>query len=164
MTITHPDDRILSRPALIERRRQLRQQGRKVVFTNGCFDLLHRAHVEYLWEARQLGDVLIVGLNSDVSARALKGSGRPLVPQEDRAALLVALRSVDYLCLFDEESVENLVADLLPDVLVKGGDYRPDQIVGRESVERAGGQVKTLSLWRGSSTSTLIHKIRQLPL
>jgi len=164
MTTIQPSDRILSKPALIERRQQLRQQGQKVVFTNGCFDLLHRAHIEYLWEARQLGDVLMIGLNSDASVRALKGSGRPLVPQEDRAALLVALRSVDYLCFFDEESVESMVTDLLPDVLVKGGDYRPDQIVGRESVEKAGGQVKTLSLWRDSSTSTLIHKIRQLPL
>ena len=143
--------------------RQLRQQGKKLVFTNGCFDLLHRAHVEYLREARRLGDALIVGLNSDSSARQLKGAGRPLMPEEDRSLLLAEMRCVDYVCIFDEVSVESLIADLLPDVLVKGGDYLLDEIVGRKLVERAGGAVKALSLWRGSSTSALLQKIRELP-
>lgn len=156
--------KILSRSALVDLRQQLRQQGRRVVFTNGCFDLLHRAHVEYLREARQLGDALVVGLNSDASVRALKGPGRPLMPQEDRAELLAEMRSVDWVCIFDEVSVESLVAELLPDVLVKGGDYCPEQIVGRQAVEQAGGAVRSLSLWQGCSTSTLIQKIRALSL
>ena len=156
--------KILSRSALIDLRRQLRQQGKKVVFTNGCFDLLHRAHVEYLREARQLGDVLVVGLNSDASVRSLKGPGRPLMPQEDRAELLAEMCSVDWVCIFDEVCVDSLVAELLPDVLAKGGDYRPEQIVGRQAVERAVRAVRALSLWRGCSTSTLIQKIRELPL
>ena len=156
--------KILSRSALIDLRRQLRKQGKQVVFTNGCFDLLTRAHVEYLREARRLGDALVVGLNSDVSVRALKGPGRPLMPQEDRAELLAEMRSVDWVCIFDEVSVEVLVTELLPDVLVKGGDYRPEQIVGRRVVERAGGAVRALSLWRGCSSSSLLQKIRELPL
>jgi len=156
--------KILSRPALIDLRRQLKEQQKRVVFTNGCFDLLHRAHVEYLREARRLGDALVVGLNSDASVRALKGPGRPLMPQEDRAELLVEMRSVDWVCIFDEVSVESLVSELLPDVLVKGGDYRPEQIVGRQAVEQAGGAVRALSLWRGCSTSSLIRDIRNLPL
>lgn len=157
------DSRILSRPALIDVCRQLRRQDKKLVFTNGCFDLLHRAHVEYLREARRLGDALVVGVNSDAGARELKGAGRPLMPQEDRALLLAEMRCVDYVCIFDEVSVESLIADLLPDVLVKGGDYNLDEIVGRRLVERAGGVVKSLSLWRGSSTSALLQKIRELP-
>jgi len=163
MSADCPEDKIVSRPALIAIRQQLRQRGEKMVFTNGCFDLLHRAHVEYLREARRLGDVLVVGLNSDASVRALKGPGRPLMDQEDRAVLLAEMQSVSYVCIFAEISVEPLVADLLPDVLVKGGDYRLEEIVGRDLVERAGGVVKALSLWRGGSTSSLIRKIKQLP-
>ena len=104
----------------------------------------------------------MVGLNSDVSVRGLKGPDRPLMPQEDRAVLLAELRSVSYVCIFDEVSVESLVADLLPDILVKGGDYRPEEIVGHEIVEQNGGVVKNLSLWSESSTSTLIQKIKEL--
>ena len=153
-------ERVLSRSALIALRRQLRGEGKKVVFTNGCFDLLHRAHVEYLREARQLGDALLVGVNSDASVRVLKGTGRPLMPQADRAALVAAVRWVDSVCIFDEVSVEGLVAELLPDVLVKGGDYRPDQVAGRQAVVQAGGQVCTLSWWSGWSTSSLLERIR----
>jgi rfaE bifunctional protein nucleotidyltransferase chain/domain len=153
------DDRILSRCALIALRRNLRREGKKVVFTNGCFDLLHRAHVEYLREARRLGDALLVGLNSDLSVRALKGAGRPLIPQEDRAVLLASVRWVDWVCIFDEVSVEGLITELLPDVLVKGGDYQPEQIVGRQAVLQAGGQVCALSCWGGGSTSSLLEKI-----
>ncbi len=153
---------IVSRTALSQIRQRLRQEGKKVVFTNGCFDLMHRGHVEYLREARRLGDVLIVGLNSDASVRALKGLDRPFLPQEDRAIMLAELRSVSYVCLFDEPSVEALVAELLPDILTKGGDYRPEEIVGREIVERAGGQVRSLTLLPQCSTSTLIDKIKEL--
>ena len=162
MAAESADCRIVSRRTLIEIRQDLRQQQQQVVFTNGCFDLLHRGHAEYLREARQLGDVLMVGLNSDASVRALKGPGRPLMSQEDRAVLLAELRSVSYVCIFDEVSVESLVADLLPDILVKGGDYRPEEIVGHEIVEQNGGAVKNLSLWSESSTSTLVQKIKEL--
>ena len=151
---------IVSRTKLIAMRQRLYQQDQKVVFTNGCFDLLHRGHVEYLREARQLGDVLIVGLNSDASVRTLKGSDRPLIGQEDRAVLLAELRSVTYVCIFGETSVEKLVGELMPDILVKGGDYRTDEIVGHEIVSAAGGQVRVLSLLPQYSTSFLIERIK----
>ena len=137
--------------------------GQTLVFTNGCFDLLHRGHVEYLHQARGLGDCLAVGLNDDAGVRALKGPGRPLLPQEDRAVLLAALECVSYVCVFPEESVESLVADLLPDVLVKGGDYAPKDIVGRDAVEKCGGKVLALPLWEGLSSSELVRRIKNLP-
>ena len=151
---------LVSRPRLLEIRRRLRAAGKTVVFTNGCFDLLHRGHVEYLREARTLGDALMVGLNSDRSVAALKGPGRPLMPQQDRAALLCELRSVSYVCIFDEPSVAGLVAELLPDVLVKGGDYSLAEVVGRETVEEAGGTVRTLSLRTGASSSDLVRRLK----
>ena len=122
-------------------RQEARGQGRRVVFTNGCFDVLHRGHVEYLQRSRCLGDLLIVGLNSDASVLALKGEGRPVLGLEDRAAVLAALACVDYVVVFDEVSVADLVADLVPDVLAKGANYTVDQVVGREVVEAAGGRV-----------------------
>lgn len=155
--------KIVSRPVLLALRQRLRREGRVVVFTNGCFDLVHRAHVEYLREARRLGDLLVVGLNDDDAVRALKGPGRPLMTAADRAVILAELESVDYVCVFPEVSVRGLVADLLPDVLVKGGDYRPEEIVGREEVERAGGVVRAVSHWPGCSTSSLIERVRSLP-
>jgi rfaE bifunctional protein nucleotidyltransferase chain/domain len=155
--------KIVPRDELIAIRRRLGITNQTFVFTNGCFDLLHRGHVEYLQEARALGDCLAVGLNDDSGVRALKGPGRPLIPQADRAALLTALECVSYVCIFPEESVESLVADLMPDVLVKGGDYAPQDIVGREIVIDYGGRVCTLPLWQGLSSSELIHRIRALP-
>ncbi|MFA6109243.1 MAG: adenylyltransferase/cytidyltransferase family protein [Candidatus Latescibacterota bacterium] len=155
--------KIVSRPVLLALRLRLRREGRIVVFTNGCFDLVHRAHVEYLREARRLGDLLVVGLNDDDAVRALKGPGRPLMTAADRAVILAELESVDYVCVFPEVSVRGLVADLLPDVLVKGGDYRPEEIVGREEVERTGGVVRAVSHWPGCSTSSLIERVRSLP-
>ncbi len=119
------------------------------MFTNGCFDLLHRGHIEHLAQARALGDVLVVGLNSDASVRRLKGTGRPLVAEGDRAAVLAALRSVDAVTLFDEDTPLELISTLLPDVLVKGGDYDLDGIVGRETVEKAGGEVRVLPFVEG---------------
>ena len=153
---------IVSRPELLVLRRNWRRQGKKLVFTNGCFEILHRGHIEYLREAGKMGDLLVVGLNSDASVRALKGPGRPLVSQEDRAALVAEMRSVSHVCIFEEVSVESLVADLLPDILVKGGDYRVEGIVGRKQVEEAGGRVCALSLRPGCSTSRLIAKAKEI--
>jgi D-beta-D-heptose 7-phosphate kinase/D-beta-D-heptose 1-phosphate adenosyltransferase len=133
----------------------------RLVFTNGCFDLLHRGHVEYLHQARLLGDTLVVGVNSDASVERLKGPGRPVVPQGDRALILAGLESVDAVTLFDEDTPRNLIATLLPDVLVKGGDYAPATIVGREEVEGAGGEVRVIPFIQGRSTTELIHHIRK---
>ncbi len=147
----------------------LQAQGQRVVLTNGCFDLLHRGHVTYLQKARAQGDVLVVGLNSDASVRAFKGPGRPLVPQDDRAAVLAALAGVDYVVIFDEPTAENLVATLKPDVYVKGGDYAPEcDSEGRENgkplpeadaVRAYGGAVVILPYLPGYSTTALIDTI-----
>jgi rfaE bifunctional protein nucleotidyltransferase chain/domain len=133
-----------------------------VVFTNGCFDILHRGHVEYLTHARSLGDRLVVGLNSDDSVRRLKGASRPVNSQEDRAIVLAALQAVDAVVLFGDDTPRDLIAALLPDVLVKGGDYRPDEIVGAEQVVAAGGRVVVSPLVPGRSTSGLIERSRTL--
>ena len=154
------DDKLFSRAALLARRQELRQAGSRVVFTNGCFDVLHRGHVEYLQEARRLGDLLVVGVNSDSSVRRLKGPKRPLRPLADRVALLCALQDVDLVTVFDETSVESLVVDLLPDVLVKGGDYAPDQVVGRAAVEAAGGRVEVVCHVTGQSTGGLLARVQ----
>lgn len=132
-----------------------------LVFTNGCFDLLHRGHVEYLDRARRLGDALMVGLNTDASVRRIKGDARPLVGQEDRAVVLAGLESVDAVVLFEEETPRSLIAAILPDVLVKGGDYRTEDVVGREEVLAAGGRVEVVPLVEGYSTTNLIERIRE---
>ncbi len=155
--------KIITRDQLLAIRSQLKEARQTFVFTNGCFDLLHRGHVEYLRMARALGDCLAVGLNDDDGVRALKGRGRPLCPQDDRAAVLAALACVSHVCIFSGESVESLVAVLAPDVLVKGGDYVPAAIVGREHVETHGGQVCALPRWPGLSTTQLIERIKVLP-
>jgi D-beta-D-heptose 7-phosphate kinase/D-beta-D-heptose 1-phosphate adenosyltransferase len=147
---------------MLEERRQAKANGQRVVFTNGVFDLLHRGHVEYLQKARQLGDLLVVGLNSDSSVHAIKGPKRPLVPQEDRAAVLSALECVDHIVLFDEETPARLIEALLPDVLVKGADYTVEQIAGADAVRRNGGRVATIELTPGRSTSGLIKKIVEI--
>ena len=152
--------RVLSRDMLLERFGRPRNQT--VVFTNGCFDLFHPGHVEYLAQARALGDVLVVGLNSDASVRRLKGVGRPLVVEADRAAVLAALRSVDAVTLFDEDTPLELISALLPDVLVKGGDYDLDGIVGRDVVEKAGGDVRALPFVEGYSTSEILTRLREM--
>jgi D-beta-D-heptose 7-phosphate kinase/D-beta-D-heptose 1-phosphate adenosyltransferase len=149
----------VSRKELVEIRRQARREGRTVVFTNGCFDLIHRGHVEYLTRARSLGDLLVVGLNTDRSVQRLKGPGRPLNGQEDRARVLAALEMVDYVCPFDENTPAELIAEVSPEVLVKGGDYGPDQIVGRDTVQAAGGKVVVIPLAEGYSTSGIIGRI-----
>ncbi len=151
-------EKILERGALLERRRQWKQAGRRVVFTNGCFDLLHAAHVRLLEQARALGEVLVVGINGDRSVRELKGESRPLVPEAERAEVLSALEAVDAVTVFDEATPRELIAALLPDVLVKGGDWGAN-IVGKEDVTAAGGRVVSLPYEQGYSTSELIERI-----
>ncbi len=151
-------EKILERGALLERRRQWQRAGKRVVFTNGCFDLLHAAHVRLLEQARALGEVLVVGINSDRSVRELKGESRPLVPEAERAEVLAALAVVDAVTVFDEATPRELIAALLPDVLVKGGDWGAN-IVGKEEVTAAGGRVVSLPYERGYSTSELIERI-----
>jgi rfaE bifunctional protein nucleotidyltransferase chain/domain len=136
-----------------------RAAGETLVFTNGVFDLLHRGHAEYLEEAANLGDRLIVGINSDASVRRLKGPGRPIVPGEERAELVGALACVDAVVLFDDDTPERLIRELRPQVLVKGGDWALDAIVGREFVESSGGRVLSIPLRQGLSTSNLIERI-----
>ncbi len=138
---------------------ELRRSGKKIVFTNGCFDLLHAGHVRYLRQARAEGDLLVVGLNSDRSVRELKGEGRPLVGQEDRAELLAALEMVDYVVIFDEPTPRDLIKTLRPRVLVKGGDWKREEIAGADEVEADGGKVITVPLVPGRSTSGLIGRI-----
>ena len=154
-------EKILPRDALIIRRRQWKDNGKRVVFTNGCFDLLHVGHVRLLQHARAEGDVLVVGLNSDASVQRLKGAGRPLVPQSDRAEVLAALACVDAVTVFDEDTPRELIAALLPDVLVKGGDWARDKIVGREEVEANGGKVVVVTYVEGYSTTALIERLRR---
>jgi D-beta-D-heptose 7-phosphate kinase/D-beta-D-heptose 1-phosphate adenosyltransferase len=138
-----------------------KRNGLRVVFTNGCFDLLHPGHIRTLEEARQLGDALIVGLNSDASVRQLKGDGRPVIPERERAEILAALECVDAVVIFDEPTPREIISRLLPDVLVKGGDWPGDQIVGREEVEAAGGRVVLAPVVPGYSTSEILRKIRE---
>jgi D-beta-D-heptose 7-phosphate kinase/D-beta-D-heptose 1-phosphate adenosyltransferase len=150
---------ILDRVELRRVRDGLRAEGRRLVFTNGCFDILHVGHVRYLEAARRLGDALLVAINSDRSVRALKGAGRPFVCERERAEILAALSAVDFVTVFDDESPRPLIAELLPDVLVKGGDYRLDEIHGREEVEAAGGRVISLPFVEGASTTNIIERI-----
>ena len=137
-----------------------KRNGRRVVFTNGCFDLLHPGHVRTLEQARELGDVLIVGLNSDASVRKLKGEGRPLIPEQERAETLAAFEAVDAVVIFDDLTPLHVIARLLPDVLVKGGDWAGDRIVGREEVEAAGGRVVSVPVVPGISTSEILQRMR----
>lgn len=136
--------------------------GLKVVFTNGCFDILHRGHVEYLTDAKACGDKLVTALNSDSSVRGLKGDFRPIQNQDDRAAILDALASVDLVVVFDEETPAEIVKTLIPDVLVKGGDYTPETIVGADTVTANGGEVKIIPFRSGQSTSIIVEKIIKL--
>lgn len=152
---------ILSLAELKAERQRLRLAGEVVVLTNGCFDLLHPGHVRYLSEARRLGDVLIVALNSDRAVRELKGSGRPILDQSERAEVIAALACVDYVTVFDDVSPREMIASILPDILVKGGDWGLDQIIGREEVEAAGGKVLSLPFVEGVSTSDIIERIKR---
>jgi len=152
---------ILSRNNLVQVRKRLKAEGKRVVFTNGCFDILHRGHVDYLAKAKAQGDVLIVGLNADSSMKRLKGPGRPIVEEGDRAIVLAALAVVDYVCVFDEDTPYELIRALVPDVLVKGADWSVNDIVGKDVVEAAGGSVHTIEFLPNRSTSKIIQKIAQ---
>ncbi|MGH8162346.1 MAG: D-glycero-beta-D-manno-heptose 1-phosphate adenylyltransferase, partial [Gammaproteobacteria bacterium] len=137
-----------------------RARGERIVMTNGCFDLLHAGHVRYLAEARALGDRLVVAVNDDASVRRLKGEARPLIPLEDRMNVLAALAAVDWVVPFSEDTPARLIGEVAPDVLVKGGDYKPEEIAGADSVRAAGGEIRVLPLLEGRSTSSLIANIR----
>jgi D-beta-D-heptose 7-phosphate kinase/D-beta-D-heptose 1-phosphate adenosyltransferase len=137
-----------------------KRNDRRVVFTNGCFDLLHPGHIRSLEHARSLGDALVVGLNSDATVTQLKGHGRPVIPERERAEILAALECVDAVLIFDDLTPQRVIAALLPDVLVKGGDWPADKIVGREEVEAAGGRVVSAPVMAGYSTTEILKKIR----
>ncbi len=151
---------VVSQDELILHVAARKRNGERVVFTNGCFDLLHPGHIRCLEQARALGDVLVVAINSDASVRQLKGDPRPLVPQEERGEILAALAAVDYVVIFDAPTPRELIFRLRPDVLVKGGDWGPNEIVGREEVEAAGGRVISVPLEPGYSTTDILEKIK----
>jgi D-beta-D-heptose 7-phosphate kinase/D-beta-D-heptose 1-phosphate adenosyltransferase len=155
------NSKILSPVELLGVRTRLRAEGRKLVFTNGVFDLLHVGHVRYLEQARELGDILLVAINSDRTVRELKGDGRPLTNEAERAEILAAMRAVSYVTIFDDISPRTLITNLRPDVLVKGGDYALDEIHGREEVEAAGGRVISLPFIAGASTSRIIERMKR---
>src|SRR5215211_6810088 len=154
-------EKILSPEKMLGERERLRSAGMRLVFTNGVFDLLHVGHVRYLAQARALGDALVVAINSDRTVRELKGPDRPVFDQDERAEILAALRNVDYVVIFDNVSPRSLISQLLPDVLVKGGDYQLHEIHGREEVEAAGGTVISLPFVDGASTTTLIDRMKK---
>ena len=151
--------KILDVEAMRKEREKLRADGVRLVFTNGCFDLLHPGHVRYLAQAREQGDRLVVAVNTDRTVTALKGEGRPVLPLSERMEVLAALEAVDYVVPFDEDTPAHVIHDLTPDVLVKGGDWPTDQIVGRDTVEAAGGRVLSLPYSSGFSTSSLIDRV-----
>lgn len=153
--------RVLSLKNLVAIRKRLKKGRKRVVFTNGCFDILHRGHVEYLANAKSLGDVLIVAVNDDSSVKRIKGDGRPIVEEADRAHVVAALASVDYVCLFGEDTPYEVIRALVPDVLVKGADWPLDKVVGKDLVETAGGTVKTIRFLPDRSTTRIIQKISE---
>ena len=155
-------DKVVSRGELIARAEELKRSGMKIVFTNGCFDLLHVGHISYLNEARGLGDILVVGLNTDRSIRALKGPSRPIIPEQERSHVLAALECVGYVVLFDEDTPLELIRAIKPDVLVKGADYTREQVVGHDIVESYGGVVRLIPLVEDTSTSSIIKRIKDI--
>lgn len=144
----------------LEIRRELKEKGKKLVFSNGCFDIVHLGHIDYLQKARNLGDFLVLGLNSDKSVRMLKGEGRPIIDEASRARLMASMEFIDAVILFDDLTPEELINAILPDILVKGDDYLIKDIVGSNVVIEHGGEVKTISLVEGYSTSKIIEKIK----
>lgn len=151
---------LTSDPEIVSLREALRDQGKRIVFTNGVFDILHAGHVTYLEKAREFGDVLVLGLNSDDSVRRLKGPERPVNTEFDRATVIAGLRSVDHVIIFGDDTPLHIIELLLPDVLVKGGDYTRDTIVGADVVEQHGGRVETIPLLEGRSTTSIITRVR----
>ncbi|MDH3891332.1 MAG: D-glycero-beta-D-manno-heptose 1-phosphate adenylyltransferase [candidate division Zixibacteria bacterium] len=154
-----PVKNLIPRTKITALSNRLRRSGQRIVFTNGVFDILHRGHVEYLSKARSFGDVLILGLNSDASVRRIKGPTRPLQKQTDRAVILLALESVDYVVIFGEDTPDKLIGQIKPDVLVKGADYKISEIVGADFVRSYGGRVRRVRLTRGRSTSGLVKRV-----
>lgn len=153
--------KVLTLKSLVSELAKIRRLGRRIVFTNGCFDLIHPGHVRYLRAARALGDVLVVGVNSDASVRRLKGPSRPLVPARARCEVLAALEMVDFVTLFSADTPYRLIEAVQPDVLVKGGDWRPEAIVGADVVKARGGRVKSLRFAAGFSTTSIVDRIRR---
>ncbi len=158
---TRPDPKILPLSRLLKVRRELKSRGKRVVFTNGCFDLLHAGHIKLFREAKALGDVLIVALNEDASIRRLKGPARPVFPLAERLEILAAIGDIDYLTWFGEDTPLKIITALRPDVLVKGGDWTPDKVVGRDVVEAAGGKVVIIPTLKGRSTTGIIDRIKK---
>lgn len=157
--LQHINGKIVAQDFFVQNEERLHQQ--KIVFTNGCFDILHRGHVTYLAQARQMGDLLVVGLNSDASVRRLKGPERPVNDERSRALLLAALEMVDYVVLFEEDTPYNLILKVKPDLLVKGGDYDIHNIVGADFVRQRGGEVRTIPFVQGFSSSSIIDHLKQ---
>ena len=157
--LQHINRKIVAQEFFVRNEERLHQQ--KIVFTNGCFDILHRGHVTYLAQARQMGDLLVVGLNSDASVRRLKGPERPVNDEQSRALLLAALEMVDYVVLFEEDTPYNLILKVKPDLLVKGGDYDIDNLVGADFVRQRGGEVRTIPFVQGFSSSSIIDHLKQ---
>lgn len=141
---------------------ELKAQGKRIVFTNGVFDIIHRGHVEYLIEAKNLGDILIVGLNSDISVKMIKGDKRPIVAEENRAFVLANLKPVDYVVIFSEDTPYNTIKRIVPDILVKGADWDEDKIVGSDIVKQSGGVIKRITFVENNSSTNIIEKIIQL--
>jgi D-beta-D-heptose 7-phosphate kinase/D-beta-D-heptose 1-phosphate adenosyltransferase len=155
-------EKIYPREKLKKEIDRLRKEGKKIVFTNGCFDILHVGHTRYLREAKKQGDILILGLNSDESVKALKGEKRPLIPEKERADVIASLESVDYVTIFHELTPLELIEYLRPDVLVKGGDWKAEEVVGRESMGKWGGKLIIIPEIKGSSTTDIIEKIKKV--
>lgn len=152
---------IKSREEILAIRKKLKAENKKVIFTNGCFDLIHSGHVDYLVKAKQLGDVLILALNTDHSIKRIKGDKRPILQQDERAFIVSNLKPVDYVTFFDEDTPENIIKELIPDILVKGADWAIDKIVGKDIVESNGGEVKTITFVNNQSTSNIINIIKE---
>ncbi|MFN3194494.1 MAG: D-glycero-beta-D-manno-heptose 1-phosphate adenylyltransferase [Chlorobiota bacterium] len=150
---------IVSREEIKKISYELKSDGKTVVFTNGCFDILHSGHVFYLREAKKQGDILILGLNSDASVGRLKGENRPVNSEDDRAIVISELKSIDYVVIFEEDTPLNLITDIVPNKLVKGGDYKPEEVVGKDIVEENGGKVVIIPFVDGKSTTNIINKI-----
>jgi len=155
-------NKILSREQLLERVKTWKSEGLSIVFSNGCFDIIHPGHAQYLASAAALGDKLVLGVNTDISVSRLKGYARPVIPEKDRCQLLASFQFIDAVCLFDEDTPLELINTVIPDILVKGKDYSIDQIVGADIVLQNGGKVETIELVEGFSTTSLINKIKKL--
>ena len=153
---------IENRTELIKTVNNFKSDNKQIVFTNGCFDILHAGHIDYLSKAKEFGDILIVAINSDVSVKSIKGNDRPIIPQNERALIVSNLKSVDIVTFFDEDTPEKIIQDILPDYLVKGADWDIEKVVGRKTVESNGGEVKTIEFVYSSSTSKIIKKILDL--